>query len=88
MADDRYELLDELGRGNFGVVVRARQVHLDRIYALKIIRVRTEPARALDEARLLAALPEHDNVVKVHDAGLWDDTHVFIASELCRRLPR
>jgi eukaryotic-like serine/threonine-protein kinase len=83
VADDRYELLDELGRGNFGVVVRARQVHLDRIYALKIIRVRAEPARALDEARLLAALPEHDNVVKVHDAGLWDDSHVFIASELC-----
>lgn len=83
MADDRYELLGELGRGNFGAVFRARQVHLDRIYALKIIRVRAEAARALDEARLLAALPEHDNVVQVHDAGLWDDRHVFIASELC-----
>lgn len=83
MADDRYELLDVLGRGNFGVVVRARQVHLDRIYALKIIRLRGAPERVLGEARLLAALPEHDNVVKVHDAGLWDDNHVFIASELC-----
>lgn len=32
---------------------------------------------------MLAALPEHDNVVKVLDAGLWDQERVFIASELC-----
>jgi serine/threonine-protein kinase len=81
--DDRYELVDELGRGFFGVVHRARQVHLSRTCALKIIRVRSDPTRVLDEARMLAALPEHDNVVKVLDAGVWDDNHVFIASELC-----
>lgn len=44
------------------------------------------PARSEDvlaEARNLASLPEHDNVVKVLDAGDWNEHFVFIASELC-----
>src|SRR5687767_10109621 len=74
--------MDEIDRGFFGIVYRARQVHLDRIYALKIIRVGTNPADVLEEARKWAALPAHNNVVDVVDADLWDDRHVFIASEL------
>lgn len=83
MPDDRYALEGELGRGFFGVVHRARQVHLNRVYALKLIQVRTDPADVLEEARKLATVPVHDNVVKVVDAGAWDERHVFIASELC-----
>lgn len=83
MADDRYELKAELGRGCFGVVYKARQVHLDRIFALKLIRVVTDPLEVLEEARKLAVLPEHENIVKVIDAGAWDAQHVFIVSELC-----
>src|SRR4051794_41116440 len=32
-----YEILDELGRGNMGVVFRARQVRANRIVALKMM---------------------------------------------------
>lgn len=83
MADDRYLIEGQLGRGHFGVVYLARHVALNRTYALKVIPVRTTTEDVLEEARRLATVPEHDNVVKVVDAGAWDDNHVFIASELC-----
>lgn len=83
VADDRYQIEGQLGRGHFGVVYLARHRALDRTFALKVIRVSTTATDVLDEARKLAALPEHCNVVKVIDAGTWDDDYVFIASELC-----
>lgn len=81
MADDRYEILQQLGRGNFGAVYLARHTVLDRRCALKLIPASGQDVLA--EARNLAALPEHDNVVRVLDAGQWDTDNVFIASELC-----
>ena len=83
MVDDRYRIEGQLGRGRFGVVYLARHIALDRTCALKVIPVRTTTAEVLEEARKLAAVPANDNVVKVLDAGAWDDNHVFIASELC-----
>lgn len=81
MADQRYEILGELGRGNFGIVYLARHTILDRECALKLVPVAGD--EVLAEAQNLAALPEHDNVVKVLDAGIWDGHLAFIASELC-----
>lgn len=81
MADLRYEILQQLGRGHFGAVYLARHTVLDRECALKLIPARSEDVLA--EARNLASLPEHDNVVKVLDAGDWNEHFVFIASELC-----
>src|SRR5437867_3795588 len=70
VADDRYEIVQQLGRGHFGAVFLARHTVLDRECALKLIPARSNDVLA--EARLLASIPEHDNVVKVLDAGDWD----------------
>ncbi len=70
---DDYELLAELGRGGFGRVYRARDLHLERIVALKVLEpaLTREPAaveRFRREAQLAARL-RHPNVVDIYDIG-------------------
>ncbi len=73
------EILEEVGRGAFGVVYRARDTRLDRIVALKILSSEAAglPEETVREARLLARV-HHPNVVTVYGAdrvdgrvGIW-----------------
>jgi eukaryotic-like serine/threonine-protein kinase len=66
----RYSIDRELGRGGMGIVYLAREVHLDRLVAIKLL----PPERAADaalrehfvrEARLAAKL-SHPNVIPIH----------------------
>jgi len=80
----RYEILGELGRGGMGVVYKARDTHLERVVALKVLseNLRQHPAALklfLREARSAAAL-NHPNIVTVFDAGQDGDTD-FISME-------
>jgi len=67
------EILEFIGRGGMGMVYKARQKHLDRLVALKILL----PSIAQDaafaerfgrEARAMAML-SHPHIVTVHDFG-------------------
>ncbi len=67
----KYEILAELGSGNFGVVYRARDTMLEREVALKVIHPTLLVnaglvQRFLAEARVVARL-DHPNIVPVHD---------------------
>jgi serine/threonine protein kinase len=67
------EILDFIGRGGMGIVYKARQKHLNRLVALKILhpKIATDPAfadRFVREARALALL-SHPNVVGIYDFG-------------------
>lgn len=70
----KYQLLEVVGRGGMGVVYRARQVDMDRVVALKLIRTRgCEPGeqdalRFVAEAQITGQI-EHPNIVPVHDMG-------------------
>ncbi|MBW3599954.1 MAG: protein kinase [Planctomycetes bacterium] len=65
----RFELLEELGRGAFGSVWKARDPELDRTVAVKLPRREqldeTEAERFLREARAAAQL-QHPGIVCVH----------------------
>ncbi len=82
---NRYELLEEIGRGGMGVVYKARDRRLGRIVALKKLpeNLRDHPKAVelfLREARAAAAL-NHPNIVTLFDADEEDGTF-FITMEL------
>jgi WD40 repeat protein/tRNA A-37 threonylcarbamoyl transferase component Bud32 len=76
-----YEILGELGRGAMGIIYKARQVRLDRIVALKMIRTgiyagAVERQRFHEEARAVARL-RHPSIVQVHEVGEVENQPFF-----------
>ena len=76
---DRYEVVEEIGRGGMGTVYSAFDTALGREVAIKIGNAlpSTElQARLTREARVIAQL-EHPGIVPVHDFGLLADGRPF-----------
>ncbi|MEQ1829317.1 MAG: serine/threonine-protein kinase [Pirellula sp.] len=76
------EILELIGRGGMGIVYKARQTHLGRLVALKLLRAKCsgDPSlaeRFTREARALAKL-SHPNIVGVHDFGQAGDRPYLI----------
>ncbi len=81
---DRYEILEEIGRGGMATVYKAIQKSLKRPVALKVVHQNllhdTEfVARFQREAQLCASL-NHPNIVTVHEEGEVSGVH-FMAME-------
>ena len=79
-----YVILDKLGEGGMGRVYKARQLRLNRLVALKVVRPgllenATVQKRFQREATAAAQLA-HPNIVRLFDADQVDGTH-FLAME-------
>jgi|GEM_PF-580766 len=72
-AQQRFDLMEEVGRGTMGVVFKAYDKELDEIVALKILSEKfSEDQDAQERFRLevkSARRLSHENVVRIHDLG-------------------
>src|SRR5689334_7494750 len=76
------EILELIGRGGMGFVFKARQPHLDRFVALKLLpdKLARDPRfaeRFGREGRVLARL-NHPNIVSVYDFGMTEHFYFLV----------
>jgi Tol biopolymer transport system component/tRNA A-37 threonylcarbamoyl transferase component Bud32 len=79
-----YEIVEQIGQGGMGMVYKARDTHLNRYVALKVL----PPDRVSDAGRRLRFVQEahaasalnHPNIVTIYDIDSADGVH-FIAME-------
>jgi serine/threonine-protein kinase len=83
--EGRFEILSVLGQGGAGVVYKARQVHMDKVVAIKTLRptvLNDESGfrRFEQEARAASNL-SHPNIVQVFDFGLSSLGFAYLVME-------
>jgi tRNA A-37 threonylcarbamoyl transferase component Bud32 len=86
--DDKYQLEQLLGRGGMGAVYRARDMRLDRLVAVKVVRAELigDPEarrRFRREAQIVAKL-QHPGIVAIFDYGTLADGAAYLVMELVR----
>ena len=76
-----YELLEEIARGGMGIVYRARQVSLNRMVAIKMIRsgdvAEEDEIRRFQAEAESAACLQHPHIVGIHEVGQWEGQYYF-----------
>ncbi|WP_339742116.1 serine/threonine-protein kinase [uncultured Rubinisphaera sp.] len=77
-----YQILDLLGVGGMGAVYSARQLKLDRVIALKLMKQgdANSASRSHQEAKLVARL-RHPNIITAYDYGV-SQGRIFLAMEM------
>lgn len=80
----KYELISQLGAGGMGVIYKARQIFLDRIVAIKMLKNNMGSAKARirfhQEAKAASAL-NHTGVVGINDFGIDELDRPYMVME-------
>jgi serine/threonine-protein kinase len=85
---EKYRVEKELGRGGFGIVVRARHLTIDQVVAIKVLTIgeggasewKEDAARFKREAQATAAL-KSDYVVRILDVDLLEGGAPYMVME-------
>jgi serine/threonine protein kinase len=78
---DGLDEVEQIGRGGSSRVYKARQVELDRLVALKVLKAGDDPhvVRRFDrERRAMGRLSLHDGIVPVYSSGLTDHDEPYL----------
>lgn len=83
---EKYDILEEIGHGGMATVYRARDEHLDREVAIKVLHPHLQAAaearsRFEREARSVAKL-RHPNVLEIYDYSGAESEESYISAEL------
>ena len=77
----QYQPLEKLGSGGMGDVIKAKDLKLNRIVALKFLRVEqsdpTRRQRFIQEAQAASAL-NHPNIITIHDIISEDGAEIMV----------
>ncbi len=82
---DRYQLQDPIGKGGMAIIYRGRDMRMDRVVAIKVLReVYSTDAKFVQRFQLeakAASTLQHPNIVQVYDYGQTDGNY-YIVMEL------
>lgn len=89
---ERFEFLEKIGVGGMGAVFRARDHHMGREVALKVITPRfsdnpRQVKRFLREVKISSRLSDNPNIVTTYDFDKTKDGVLFLAMELLKGKP-
>ena len=86
LIDRRYRVLKRLGDGGMGIVYKVEHVHLNKLFALKVMRPTKDEVdrkRFEQEARLASSI-RHPNVVEISDFGVLPTDQPYFVMEFLR----
>jgi eukaryotic-like serine/threonine-protein kinase len=86
--EGKYRIEHLIGRGGMGAVYRARDLRLDRLVAVKVVRAELlqdmeARRRFRREAQVVARL-QHPGIVSIFDFGTFTDRGAYLVMELVR----
>ncbi len=79
MIPEKYTVLEPLGKGGFGIVYKVKDEHIDKFYAMKILRCNAF-YDADNEIKMLKSL-ECEGLPALHDV-FYDEEYVYVVMEL------
>jgi len=88
LAGSKYKIVTTIARGGMGVVMQARDLHIRRTVAMKVMKTssqfsRENVLRFIDEAQMTGQL-EHPNIVPVYELALDERGETFYTMKYVR----
>ena len=86
VVDRRYKVLKRLGVGGMGIVYKVEHLHLNKMFALKVMRPTKDEIdrkRFEQEARLASQI-RHPNVIEISDFGVLPTNQPYFVMEFLR----